>query len=309
MNKKIKHEDDNEKSFLNIKPSFAKNYESNILKFINNEGFKKARYVSNIGNVPNPNKYLYKYIKIEFVKKWLNKNGDKSKSIIRFDEPTKWKDRYEARFYTAHYKNHMNEFTPALYALSMTMNSESEASWLVYSNGNANDCVRLVFSLSKLRKALDFCMAKRKAIGKSTGMFYLGEINYRLDNHQIKCLNKKTYKEGCVNTCYEEIFENKFCLENYLSLLLIKHRLFKYEQELRVFYVPNTAEQKEMTKEHAKSIDFDIDLMDCLVRIDIQKNATERNFFDQWAKDHNIGYKQCDMYGEQDENGGVLVIE
>lgn len=277
-----------------------------ILKPINKEGFKKAKYVSNIGNVPNPNKYLYKYIKIEFVKKWLNKNGDKSKSIIRFDEPTKWKDRYEARFYTAHYKNHMNE-SPALYALCMTVNSESEAPWLVYSNGNANDCVRLVFRLSKLRTALEQCMIQRKKVDEKIGMFYLGEINYELSNQQIKCLHKNNKN----NKYYEEIFNNNFGLENYLSLLLVKRPIFKYEKELRVFYVPdpNTAEQKEKEKKHAKFIEFDIDLKKCLVRIDIQKNATERGFFKEWAEHNNIGYKQCDMYGEQDENEEDLVIE
>lgn len=271
-----------------------------IIKKINQDGFKSGKQVFNIGDVPSYNQLLYKYIRVDYVRNWFLND------MIRFDEPTRWKDKFESRFYTAIYQNRQPQDYPALYALSLSMNKDSEASWLVYSKGEIEKCVRLVFSLSKLRKAFE-------RIINPSGKFYIGEVNYGLNNSEIINLHNKTRSiqipggtKNVTNNLYQEVFANNFSLENYLSLLLIKRQIFSYENEIRCFFVPDAG---KMTK-NASPGQFkefnNISLKNALVRIDVQEamSQSDKDTILNWAVQNSVELSITNLYG----SSGVITI-
>lgn len=266
-----------------------------IVKDINDDGFTIGKQIKNIGVVPNPNTHLCKYIKVDYAKNWI------SDDMIRFDEPTRWNDKYESRFYTATYKNNKDKETSPLYALSLTTNKQSEASWLVYSDAKPDKCVRFVFSVSKLRHMLE-------NIPSPGGIFYIGEVNYDLTDSNIIHLNEdkidQTIPGGTKqipNILYDEVFSD-FKFHKYLSLLLIKRKLFDYEGEVRVFYVPDKGSMTRQLSPGQYKEFKGISLKDALVSIDLQQtmDKADKDFFENWAFTNGIKFKEYDLYGSND---------
>jgi hypothetical protein len=89
-------------------------------------------------------------------------------------------------------------------------------------------------------------------------------VNYNLDNYQINNLHKSHGLNGNTNNLFLEVFEN-FDLSAYLSLLLIKRQVFRHEQEIRYFLIPNKPAMKGFTESENVNIEWKEILVDIKV--------------------------------------------
>lgn len=206
---------------------------------INSGQFKSYANLYYIGDKQNK-RFLYKYIDIDSAIKSL-KDG-----TIRFVQPSEWPDKYENRFYNADYRikckknSDRDIMTPRLYASCFSTTSTSEAAWKVYSYGKigpGSRCAQFKINIARLRRELD------KYAKKVEARIYEGLVSYHSD-YFITTLHFSTLK-GEKNSSYHDYFDD-FCLNNYLTLLLLKREAFSYEQELRYFLIPK--DQKTVSK-------------------------------------------------------------
>lgn len=215
--------------------------------------FTHFEFCFHIGDIDKKH-FIYKYMDMEAAIQCL-KNG-----CIRFVEPTVWPDNYESRFYTADYNKIIETgkrqiVTPRLYACCFTMNKTSEAAWKIYSSrksGLASRCVQFRLHKTAFRKELEN-YAKNKHC-----RIYEGYMNYSLSDKEIMDLHNPN------NINYNTVFLNNFCLDNYLSLLLLKRQAFYYENEYRFFIIPEHYNKDEIyPKVNWKTIIDKIFVTDC----------------------------------------------
>lgn len=196
---------------------------------------------------------VYKYMTLEsfitslYSRKW------------RFFEPSKWNDKYEQRFYCANYTfSEARGNTPQLFATCVTKAKNSEAAWKVYSHGQGlgAHCVQLELDIVELRKQL-----------RASGLrFEEKPIEYVHEN-VILNLHKKN------RSYYNEYFRS-FTLNSFLNLLSLKRDAYKYEQELRLFVIPNNGEKRNTGKK-AQSQDMIIDWKRVITKVRVDKKCSD----------------------------------
>lgn len=140
-------------------------------------------------------------------------------------------DDFESRFYNADYSNILTDYqcktiTPRLLSCCFTYGYETEAAWKTYGNGNI---VRLEINKFKLLKALN-CWAE-----ENNCTIYFGYVYYTYPLRRIKDIHKGTQREN-------PLWFEKFELNNYLSLLLLKRQAYSNEMEERFFIIPNDSD-------------------------------------------------------------------
>lgn len=229
--------------------------------------------IHTIGELPN-GPFFYKYIDLETFLISLKAN------TLRFNEPSKWPDKYESRFYNAEYSpiGVAPSDTPFLYACCLTYSRESEAAWKVYSyqkTGLGAHCVELRIKRTLFRERLVKKLNNYRV--------FLGLVNYK-DSSFINTIHAPyIIKDG--NTIptehYDEYFKY-FSLYSYLNLLLLKREAFNHEKEIRFFIIPNDANNRE--KSHyvndklvscSEPKDVEIDWLDILDAIQIDSNCSD----------------------------------
>lgn len=177
-----------------------------------------------IGNVYR-NKTMYKYMNLETALLCIEQGS------IRFSEPDVWRDSFESRFYTADFQNIKHcpaTDTPKLYACCFTYKKVSEAAWTTYNaekKGLGSKCIQLVLNVEQFRNELIKSLSNQDCI-------YEGRIDYSLGDSVIQKLHTSS------SPFYAEI-HNRFNLETFLSLMLLKRSSFSHEQELRIFIKKN----------------------------------------------------------------------
>ena len=196
---------------------------------------------------------VYKYMTIEaflmsmYSEKWL------------FYEPSKWNDRFEQRFYCAKYTfPSAIGNTPQLYATCVTKIKNNEAAWKVYAHGLGLGarCLQLELDIVELRKQL-------RATGKR---FEEKAVSYEKE-YIILNLHKKR------KSYYSKYFDS-FSLDKFLRLLSIKRDAYSYEQELRLFIIPDDAGKRHGCKK-AESIDIPIRWKDVITKVRVDKKCTQ----------------------------------
>lgn len=179
-------------------------------------------------------KPLYKYMDMGAAIKCI-KDGS-----LRFVEPSCWKDQFEKLFYMAAYKNIAKDANPLLYANCFTKEQMSEAAWELYTyhgNGIGANCVQFSIDVKKLREEL-----ADNAKSHSNWCLYEGDVNYEYNAEDLIRLHLKNDKYKVRS----ELFSKDFSVDNFLTLLLLKRRMFEHEHEYRFFLID------EDTKSHKK---------------------------------------------------------
>lgn len=182
------------------------------------EPYKKYSRIKHIGTYTNC-KCLYKYLPLDSFRKCLKGN------TILFQQPTKWKDPFEARFYNANYNNIQSKgkFSKKFFACCVTKKSCCEAAWRMYSEDYENNpCIQVCLAIGQVRYFLN-----QFAVNNNTWI-YEGNIKYDLSDKEISTLHLKT------NAYHDEFFKD-FTLGKYLNLMLLKRQAFEYEDEVRFF--------------------------------------------------------------------------
>ena len=185
---------------------------------------KRIRGYNNIYQIwpedSNPKSVLYKYMNIERAIQFLQ-NGE-----YYFVEPIAWQDPYEKRFYTADYSNIQPYVPQRIFATCLTDRVSNEAAWKMYRDdrgGLGSRCIRLEINRAKLFHQLD----KVK-----NGKFVFGKANYKYTSKTIDTIHIKESPQ--YNYYFSDFSEEKF-----LELLLIKRKAFEYENEVRLFFIPD----------------------------------------------------------------------
>lgn len=217
------------------------------------------RYSENVdGNVSTLKEEMryesvYRYMTLEtFLASFYRKSW-------RFFEPSKWNDKFEQRFYCAKYTlpAAMGN-TPQLFATCVTKKENSEAAWKVYSNGQGlgAHCLQIKLNTSELRKWL-----------RGTGIQFEERIVKYESEYKILNLHKKS------NPYYHEYF-GSFTLNSFLNLLSLKRDAYTYEQEVRLFLIPDDEGKRNHTK-NAKSKDVPIDWRKIVEKVRVDKQCTD----------------------------------
>ena len=195
---------------------------------------------------------VYKYMTIEafltsmYCGKW------------RFFEPSKWNDRFEQRFYCARYKFHAsNGNTPQLFATCVTRVKNNEAAWKVYAHGLGLGarCLQLELDIVELRKQL-----------RNSGFSFEEKTVVYEKEHVILDLHKKR------KPYYNKYF-GSFSLDKFLRLLSLKRDAYTYEQELRLFIIPDNAGKRNGYKK-AEYRDLPIRWKDVITKVRVDKKCT-----------------------------------
>lgn len=192
-------------------------------------GLKKIYSLNNYENKP----FLYKYISFEHLKKNMNDNK------IVFVSPQTWQDPFEQIYYAAKYKNYKK---PNIFCMCLTenLNQHEAAAWKMYQDGTNDKMIKVYFNVTKMLEQLDeFCR-------KNEWSIYIGKINYDLSSREIQTLSMKT------NPYYEQYFPENFSNEDYLNLLLLKRKAFEFEQEVRMFLIPDDKNPALYSKDLSK---------------------------------------------------------
>ncbi len=177
----------------------------------------------------------------------------------RFFEPSKWNDKYEQRFYCAKYtlpKAKGN--TPQLFATCVTKQQNSEAAWKVYANGQGLGarCLQLELDIAELRKQI-----------RTSG--------YRFEERNIEYIRDKVlldlHKKESPH--YHEYFDS-FTLESFLKLVSLKREAYTYEQELRLFIIPQNGGTRNRGKK-AQFKDLIIKWQDVIKKVRVDKKCSD----------------------------------
>lgn len=147
---------------------------------------------------------------------------------LRFSNPSCWDDPYEKLFVDGNF-DAINYTKPTVYAACFTREPNSDASWKVYTEDKENDpCIRVEFDINRLIEALCFA-------GNQVDRFqlYIGDMSYDLQNNSLRALGKRTSKYHYL------AFPEPFSDDNFVDLLLLKRKSFKYEHESRLVILSN----------------------------------------------------------------------
>lgn len=183
-------------------------------------GFNKIYSLNDykIKEVPILNKYMpFKYLK---------ENIENNKIV--FVSPKTWQDPFEQIYYMAENFEKYNYKKPNIFCMCLTENStrNEAAAWKMYQN-ETDKIIQVRFWAENMLKQLDeFCQSQNFSI-------YIGKINYSFFQAQIKNLYKKS------NPLHTTYFPDNFSNENFLNLLLLKRSAFEFEQEVRIFLMPD----------------------------------------------------------------------
>lgn len=218
-------------------------------KFIQNE---EGRYVI-VNEAEMRYRKVYKYMTIDaFLTSMYSGNW-------RFFEPSKWNDRFEQRFYCARYTFPAAiGNTPQVFATCVTRVKNSEAAWKVYSHGQGlgAHCLQIELDIVELRKQL-------RASGHR---FEEKAIAYENEN-MILDLHKKRKPH------YNKYFV-PFSLDKFLRLLSLKRDAYTYEQELRLFVIPNMVGKRNSCKK-AQHCDLQIRWKDVITKVRVDNNCSD----------------------------------
>ena len=196
------------------------------------DGFKKIYSLN--GYKINETTILNKYMPFKYLKENIKNNQ------IVFVSPKTWQDPFEQIYYTAENFEKYNYKKPNIFCMCLTENSRCNeaAAWEMYRSDRAKiiqirllakKLIQVRFWTEKMLKQLDkFCQEQNFSI-------YIGNTNYCFEKlDAIATLYESTNLE------HDKYFPDKnyFSIDNFLNLLLLKRVSFKFENETRIFLVP-----------------------------------------------------------------------
>ena len=178
----------------------------------------------------------------------------------RFQEPSKWDDRFEQRFYCANYRiAGAAGNTPQLFATCVTRAKNSEAAWKVYAHGQGlgAHCLQLEIDIAELRTQLN----------ATNYIIVEKQVDYKDERYILDLHLKKRSKN------YSKYFSN-FSFEKFIDLLTLKRDAYTYEQEVRLFAVPDMSVATRNKWKKAKPLDIPVDWKKIINSVRIDKNCS-----------------------------------
>lgn len=190
-------------------PKILENCEYHLLDEFSNV------YSLNGYSIPKDKDTYNKYLPLSYLKKDIDDNK------ITFVSPKNWTDPFELKYYKLGYKNLIPAFNePDIFCMCLTeKQAENEdAMWRVYAKPG-EEMVKAYYDIIELLTILS-------NEGKRVGLkIFISRVIYA-DKKDINGVSPKKIK--------------KFDLQHYLTLMSIKRKAYKYENEVRIFLVPTS---------------------------------------------------------------------
>lgn len=163
---------------------------------------------------------FYKYMP------WKRLHEMLSRKEMVFVNPSLWNDPYEVKYLNTDYSA-LGYSQPKIFCFCVRNDNENEeASWKIYqTNEPDNPLIRISINAQPFLKSL------KESAQKLGYTIYMAKVSYRFKQKEINELYKRD------NKYFNEYFDN-FNEEKYIRLLSVKRKAFKYEQEIRLFLVP-----------------------------------------------------------------------
>jgi len=145
-----------------------------------------------------------------------------------FVSPKLWKDPFEKMYLDTDYTE-LGFKQPKIYCFCVTTALKNEeAAWKIYSVNNERT-LRCSIETNALFEILS------QFAYENNFDVYFGNANYKLNAKEISDLQFPYSK-------YHNTYFSDFSIEKYLNVMTIKRHAFEYENELRIFMVPNKIE-------------------------------------------------------------------
>lgn len=185
----------------------------------------KNVYGLNGFQLPSNKDCFFRYMPLSYIE------YEQKTNETTFVSPQKWQDTFETRYYNINY-NAIGFSEPNIYCMCLTTSSSinEDVMWKNFAKKN-EQMVRANFNIKKFLERLD--------IAANTNNFrvYIGEAVYigKIDIQKIT--KKDTY-----------FFPQPFAIEHYLTLMSFKRLAFLFENEVRIFIVPENNSQSDLLK-------------------------------------------------------------
>lgn len=165
---------------------------------------------------------IYKYMPLSRVLEMLREKK------LTFVYPELWQDPYETKYLKTDYSSVCYTQNKIFCLCARMDNLNEEASWKIYKN-NQEPLIKVYIKTANLFNYL-------KAFTERYGCrMYLSKINYEYSKAEINQLYKKEHP------LYKEFFID-MDEEKYIKLMSLKRRAFNYENEMRLFIVPEKSD-------------------------------------------------------------------
>ena len=183
---------------------------------------------------------MYKYMRLSYVLEMV-KNKE-----ITFVSPQLWNDPFETKYLNTDYEAIGYKRPTQMYCFcARADNANEEASWNIYSHSQDDPLIRLSIKTFNLLEYLGN-YAKQHNF-----QIYYSKTNYGMSTEEIASLYKSD------NKYHSEYFDN-FDEEKYIRLMSLKRKAFRYENEIRLFIVPEDGMPIDSNKLLRIPIDYDI---------------------------------------------------
>lgn len=216
----------------------------------------------------------------------------------RFWEPTRWKDKYERRFYCANYENIPNndQIIRRVFATCLTKSKNSEAAWKVYvgNEGLQTHCVQLEIDVTEFRKQLE-----------SSGNLVIERTVKYYDEKDIMGLHMPS------SNYHKEFFE-QFDFSSFINLLSIKRNAYSYENEIRFFIVePDIKERGRSNNPSSLNVSINWEKIIKSIRIDEHCSDAELIALRSicWRRDIDLIIKKRKLPKPAEETDGMRKVE
>lgn len=189
-----------------------------------------------------------------FRKKTVYKYTDRRKAFdyiknncftLRFVQPSEWWDPYEKRFYQADYSlfsenRVIKENHTKVLAMCVAAERDSEPSWEMYldkrTKGERAVCLQYKIDFKALLTFLNYYIETKL---NNEYMLVVGSVRYE-EKSEINKMHKRDQ-----NGEFECPYFKNFNFRNYINLLRLKRKAFKYESEIRLFLIPKSNDNVE----------------------------------------------------------------
>ena len=162
---------------------------------------------------------IYKYMKLSRVLEML---GNKE---ITFVSPELWYDPFETKYLETDYSAIGYIRPQQIYCFcARADNASEEASWRMYSNSQDDPLIRLSI------KVFEFLNYLKEFALQNNCQIYFSKVDYNLTAMDIAGLYKPDNK-------YHADFFDNFDEEKYIKVMSLKRQAFKYENEIRLFFL------------------------------------------------------------------------
>ena len=192
---------------------------------------------------------------------------------FKFSNPANWWDPFESLMVNGDYSD-LNYTKPATYVACFSKLANSEAHWKMYKRKLNETYIRVEFDMENFIGI--FCLGE---VLNAQSHLYIGDVSYDLDERSILTLGK-------TSRYHKQAVPSPFTRENYVDLLLLKRKAFKWEEESRIVVLSDVPQNNElflcfdpsMAKDFIKSIQIEPD------KEDVKFNMLYMKYKQWWDK-------------------------